>query len=61
MDTNLIPIEESQRFIVNNKPICKKCGIPMVSRNSGKGDSKGKPFYGCINFPKCRETIEINS
>jgi len=44
----------------NIKPLCPKCGIPMVKRVVNKGEYKGKKFYGCSNFPKCREIIEIN-
>jgi hypothetical protein len=36
-------------------PICPKCGIPMVLRTSSQGDHKGKQFYGCQNYPRCRE------
>jgi hypothetical protein len=36
-------------------PNCPKCGIPMVLRTVGQGEHKGKQFYGCQNFPRCRE------
>ena len=36
-------------------PLCPKCGIPMVLRTVGQGEHKGKQFYGCQNFPRCRE------
>ena len=39
-------------------PVCPKCGAPMVLRTSGSGRMAGKSFYGCKNFPACRETIE---
>ena len=35
-------------------PVCSKCGIPLIIRQ----DSRGK-FYGCSNYPKCRETVPI--
>jgi hypothetical protein len=38
-------------------PPCPKCGVPMVVRTAGKGEHQGRQFYGCPNFPKCRETI----
>ncbi|MGD9678526.1 MAG: DUF2726 domain-containing protein [Vulcanibacillus sp.] len=41
------------------KPICPRCGTPMILREAKKGDNKGNKFYGCINYPKCREIIEI--
>ena len=30
-------------------------GIAMVLRSSTKGRHAGRPFYGCPNFPRCRE------
>ena len=37
-----------------NKQICPKCGSEMVIRETKKGDHKGKQFWGCSTFPKCR-------
>jgi hypothetical protein len=36
-------------------PICPKCGIPMVLRTATQGEFRGRLFYGCQNFPRCRE------
>lgn len=36
-------------------PNCPKCGIPLVIRNGGRGR-----FFGCSNFPRCRETVAIS-
>lgn len=44
-----------------NIPLCPKCGIPMVKRTVSKGVNIGKQFYGCVNFPKCREVRPIES
>jgi very-short-patch-repair endonuclease len=38
-------------------PICPKCGVPMVLRTASKGKQAGQPFYGCRNFPRCREIV----
>jgi hypothetical protein len=35
-------------------PLCPKCGIPLVVRSSRRGK-----FYGCANYPKCRQTIRL--
>jgi hypothetical protein len=36
-------------------PLCPKCGSPMVLRVvSQEGPQKGKHFWGCPNYPKCR-------
>jgi len=36
-------------------PTCPKCRVPMVLRSASQGDYKGRQFYGCVNFPRCRE------
>lgn len=36
-------------------PTCPKCGVPMVLRTAERGPNAGKQFYGCTNYPKCRE------
>jgi len=38
-------------------PTCPKCGISMVLRTGTKGQFQGKQFYGCANYPKCREIL----
>ena len=38
-------------------PVCPKCGVPMVVRTAGRGERRGERFYGCPNYPKCRETL----
>jgi restriction system protein len=37
-----------------NKQNCPKCGNEMVIRETKKGKNKGKQFWGCTTFPKCR-------
>jgi predicted RNA-binding Zn-ribbon protein involved in translation (DUF1610 family) len=41
-------------------PMCPKCGVPMVLRVASQGRQKGNQFYGCPNFPKCRQILSIN-
>jgi len=41
-------------------PQCPKCGVEMIRRTAGKGKSTGQPFYGCPNYPKCRQTVAIS-
>ncbi len=36
--------------------ICPKCNIPLVQRVS---KSSGEKFYGCKNYPNCRETAKM--
>ncbi|MHB9003906.1 MAG: DUF2726 domain-containing protein [Coriobacteriia bacterium] len=40
-------------------PACPKCGVPMVLRTASKGEQAGRQFYGCTNYPKCRETRPV--
>jgi len=35
-------------------PLCPKCGIPLVIRSSRRAK-----FYGCSNYPKCRQTMRL--
>jgi hypothetical protein len=36
-------------------PLCPKCGVPMVQRVAKKGATVGQSFYGCPNYPRCKE------
>ena len=38
---------------------CPKCGVPMVIRTASRGERRGEPFYGCPNYPRCRETAAL--
>jgi hypothetical protein len=46
---------------VSSVPLCPKCGIPMVLRTVAQGEHKGKHFYGCQNYPRCREMKPITA
>lgn len=37
-------------------PVCPTCGIPMVLRTARRGAQQGNRFYGCANYPACRQT-----
>ena len=39
------------------RPTCVNCGTKMVER--AKRDGSG--FWGCVNFPKCRTTMQVRS
>jgi predicted RNA-binding Zn-ribbon protein involved in translation (DUF1610 family) len=49
---NIVSTKESET-------LCPKCGNRMVLRETKKGDNKGKSFWGCATFPKCRAIREI--
>jgi hypothetical protein len=40
-------------------PFCPKCGIPMVLKVAGPGKYQGRKFYGCRNFPQCRQMLPV--
>ena len=49
--------------IANNRQssiTCPKCGAQMVIRKSEKSSNKGKQFWGCSKYPKCRGTVNIS-
>jgi hypothetical protein len=46
---------------VSSIPLCPKCGIPMVLRTVAQGEHKGKQFYGCQNYPRCREMKPVTA
>jgi ssDNA-binding Zn-finger/Zn-ribbon topoisomerase 1 len=39
--------------------LCPKCSAAMIRRRTVKGKYKGKEFWGCPNFPKCRSIVNI--
>ncbi len=39
------------------RPICPKCGSPMVRRITKKGVNAGRAFLGCSAYPKCMAAI----
>ena len=47
--------------VQNNKLfLCPKCSIPMVLRKATKGQNAGREFYGCPNYPQCKQVINTN-
>lgn len=40
-------------------PVCPHCGVHMVLRTARRGTNAGRSFYGCANFPRCRQTQRI--
>lgn len=39
-------------------PLCPKCQESMVRRTAKKGDNKGNKFWGCQNYPKCKQVVD---
>ena len=42
-------------------PNCPRCNEIMVFRTTKKGANKGKSFWGCSTFPKCRSMKPIEA
>jgi hypothetical protein len=40
-------------------PACPRCASPMVKRIAKGGENAGREFWGCSDFPKCREIVSI--
>jgi predicted RNA-binding Zn-ribbon protein involved in translation (DUF1610 family) len=40
-------------------PYCPKCGEQMLLRTAQRGAKAGEQFYGCPNYPRCREIIPV--
>lgn len=39
-------------------PTCPSCGVRMTARK-GKGD--GRAFWGCVRYPRCRQTMPMRT
>lgn len=37
--------------------VCPKCGQPMLRRLAKQGPNRGKAFFGCSSYPRCRGTL----
>lgn len=46
--------EESKADESAGDLVCPRCGGKLVLRTAKRGENKGRQFYGCSNFPKCR-------
>lgn len=51
-DQDAVPPSLQVSLDATATPLCPKCGIALVIRSGSHGR-----FYGCSNFPKCRETL----
>lgn len=49
--------EEVRRLLFAPKKLCPKCGSSMVRRTATKGSKVGSEFWGCSNYPGCRQTM----
>jgi hypothetical protein len=40
-------------------PTCPNCGITMVLRVYRTGPNAGQQYYGCLNYPTCRQSLPV--
>lgn len=38
-------------------PTCPQCDVKMALRESKKGRNLGGQFWGCVNYPRCKQTL----
>lgn len=57
-EPSLMPISDVSKDH-DSDPVCPKCHSEMVSRTATKGKHAGNTFWGCINYPKCRQTVGL--
>jgi hypothetical protein len=43
----------------DNPPICSICGAPMIIKMARRGRYAGEPFFGCTNYPKCENIVNL--
>ena len=46
---------------VETAPLCQRCGVAMVKRTAKQGKYAGRVFWGCPNYPKCRNLVPITT
>jgi restriction system protein len=44
----------------SDAPLCPSCHIAMVKRKGPRGANAGSGFWGCSNYPECRETRALS-
>jgi len=49
--------ETTEEIVPVVSPNCPKCDVPMVERKATKGRNAGQAFFGCPNYPRCRQVI----
>lgn len=50
-----VPPPQVENVEAPRPPTCPSCHTPMVERVASRGPQAGQPFWGCENYPNCRE------
>jgi ribosomal protein L37AE/L43A len=53
-------VAELERFF-GHPPRCSSCGARMVVRLAKRKSHLGTKFWGCTNYPSCRNTVSIDA
>jgi hypothetical protein len=53
------PTEGGGTAAAGQPPACPTCGVPMVRRTAQRGAHAGREFYGCPNYPQCRQMLPV--
>jgi len=40
-------------------PTCVSCDVKMIKRTVKNGNNSGRQFWGCVNFPRCKNTMVV--
>ncbi|WP_232056734.1 restriction endonuclease [Methylomonas rhizoryzae] len=40
-------------------PTCVRCNVKMIKRTARNGKNAGGNFWGCPNYPKCKNTMQV--
>lgn len=40
--------------------VCERCGGAMRLRTASQGQHKGQQFWGCSNYPRCRNVVAVS-
>lgn len=59
LETPKLPRTPSTLWLSDDAPVCPKCQLQMKRQTARRGTNAGKQFWGCTNYPKCRETVDI--
>ena len=63
----MLPCEQREALIKKalegdyKTPTCPSCDIKMMLPTSQKGRNIGEQFWGCRNFPRCRQNLQVKS
>lgn len=52
--------QTAQPLPVKKVMLCPKCGAPMIKRRAARGEFKGQEFWGCSQYPICKQIVNIS-